>query len=110
MGRPVTLGRSSIGIGVGGGSSSLTFPRVAFVMLSVVERLLIGRCGSELSRLSVLPWTERGGVRGEGRCWRSVGRSAAGTYMGDFDARSWRFASGRLKVLLGDVGERFAGD
>ncbi len=47
-----------------------------------------------LSRLSVLPWSERGGVRGAARGGRSVGRSAAGIYMGDLGGRIWRWASG----------------
>ena len=76
-----------------------------------MDRLLVGRF-SALSRLSVLPWMERGGVSGEGRCGRSVGRNAAGTYIGDFGGRNWRFASGRLgKVpgLGGETGEMFVG-
>lgn len=67
---------------------------MACLRLSVVLRWLSGRRDSVPSRLSVLPWTERGGVRGEGRGGRSVGRSAAGTYMGVFGGRSWRVARG----------------
>ena len=48
-----------------------------------------------LSRLSVLPWTLRGGVSGCERGGRSVGRNAAGMYMGDLGGRSWRVARGR---------------
>ena len=56
-----------------------------------VERRLMGRVASALlSRLSVLPCRERGGVRGEARSGRSVGRRAAGMYMGDFGGRIWR--------------------
>lgn len=99
-----------MGIGAAEGSSSLTLPKAPLFLLSVVvERLLIGRFGSALSKLSVLPWTERGGVRGEGR-GRSVGRRAAGTYIGDFGGRIWRLARGNWKAWLGEVGERFAGD
>ena len=66
-GGPVTAGRSSVGIGIGGGSFSRTLPKVPFFLLSV-ERLLIGRPGPALlSRLADLPWTERGGVSGAGR-------------------------------------------
>lgn len=64
----MTVGRPSVGIGIGGVSSSLTFRNAPFFLLSV-ERLLRGRLISALlSRLSELPWAERGGVRGEGRC------------------------------------------
>lgn len=57
--------------------------------VEAVERRLTGRLSPPVrSRLSVLPWRLRGGVRGEGRCGRSVGRRAAGTYMGDFGGRS----------------------
>ena len=72
----------------------MTLPREACLRLSVVLRRLTGRPDSAWSRLSVLPWTERGGVRGEGRGGRSVGRSAAGTYMGVFGGRNWRVARG----------------
>lgn len=41
------------------------------------------------SRLSVLPLRLRGGVRGDCLCGLSVGRSTAGTYIGDFGGRSW---------------------
>ena len=59
------------------------------------------------SRLSKLPCTLRGGVRG---CLGglSVGRSTAGTYMGDFRGRSCFVCKGRsgYKVeFCGDVGE-----
>ncbi len=92
------------------GSSSLTLPKGPFFLLSaVVERLLIGRFGPALSKLSVLPWTERGGVMGEGR-GRSVGRRAAGTYIGDFGGRIWRLVRGNWKALLGEVGDKVAGD
>lgn len=77
------VGRSSVGIV----SSSVTFPR-AF-LLSAVERRLTGRPVAVPSRLSVLPWTERGGVRGEARGGRSVGRRTAGMYMGDLGWRKW---------------------
>lgn len=88
------MGRSSVGIGGVEGSSSLNWPKAPLFLLSaVVERRLIGRLGSALSKLSVLPWTECGGVKGEGRS-RSVGRRAAGTYMGDFGRRIWRLARG----------------
>lgn len=104
----MTVGRSSVGIRMEGGSSSLTLFMAPFFLLSV-DRLLMGRLGAALlSRLSVLPWTERGGVRGEGRCCRSVGRSAAGVYMGDLGWRNWRLARGKSKVLPGEVGEAFA--
>ena len=46
-------------------------------------------------KLSVLPSMLRGGVRGEGRGGRSVGRRTAGVYIGDLGGRSWRVASGR---------------
>ena len=62
--------------------------------LSVVPRRVMGRLDSAPSKLSVLPWTERGGVRGEARGGRSVGRNAAGTYIGVFGGRSWRVARG----------------
>ena len=59
----MTVGRPSVGMGIDG-SSSIDFP---FPLLSV-ERLLTGRLGAFLlSRLSVLPCAERGGVIGEGR-------------------------------------------
>ena len=93
----MTSGRSAVGTtcsDVCDCPSSETLPREACLRLSVVLRLLIGRLASAPSRLSVLPWTERGGVRGEGRGGRSVGRSAAGTYMGVFGGRSWRVARG----------------
>ena len=93
----MTSGRSAVGTGcsdVCDCPSSETLPREACLQLSVVLRRLIGRPDSVPSRLSVLPWTERGGVRGEGRGGRSVGRSAAGTYMGVFGGRSWRVARG----------------
>lgn len=110
VGGPVTVGRSSEGIGGVGGSLSLNLPNAPFFLLSAVaERLLAGRLGLVLFKLSVLPWTERGGVRVPGRN-RSVGRRAAGTYMGDFGGRIWRLASGSWNALLGEVGERFAGD
>lgn len=69
----------------------------------------MGRFGAALSRLSVLPCTERGGVRGAGRD-RSVGRRAAGMYIGDLGGRICRFARGSWNALLGEVGERFEGD
>ena len=72
--------------------SSETLPREACLRLSVVLRRLIGRLDSAPSRLSVLPWTERGGVRGVARGARSVGRRAAGTYIGVFGGRNWRVA------------------
>ncbi len=74
--------------------SSESLPREVWLRFSVVLRRLIGRRDSAPSRLSVLPWTERGGVRGEARGGRSVGRSAAGTYMGVFGGRSCRVARG----------------
>lgn len=74
--------------------SSVTLPREACLRLSVVLRRLMGRPDSAPLRLSVLPWTERGGVRGDGRGGRSVGRSAAGTYIGVFGGRIWRVARG----------------
>ena len=97
VGGPVTSGRSAVGMAgsdVCDCPSSGTLPREACLRLSVLLRRLIGRLDSSPSRLSVLPWTERGGVRGEARGGRSVGRSAAGTYMGVFGGRSWRVASG----------------
>lgn len=75
-------------------SSSETLLRDAWLWLSVVPRRLMGCLDSAPSRLSVLPWTERGGVRGEARGGRSVGRSAAGTYMEVFGGRNWRVAMG----------------
>lgn len=105
-------GRSWVGIGIesDGDSASLTFPSVSFFLLSAVERRLTGRLGLVLSsRLSVLPWTERGGVRGEGRYGLSVGRRAAGMYIGALGGRSWRLARGRPKAWLGDIGDRLPG-
>lgn len=93
----MTSGRSAVGTAcsdVCDCPSSETLPRAACLRLSVVLRWLSGRLDSAPSRLSVLPWTERGGVRGEARGGRSVGRSAAGTYMGVFGGRSWRVARG----------------
>ena len=108
----VTSGRSAVEIGGGEGSSSLSLPSALWsALLLVVERLLVGLF-SAFSRLSVLPWTERGGVRGEGRFGRSVGRRAAGTYMGDLGGRSWRFARGRFGKVdgcEGEAGDRFTG-
>ena len=37
-----------------------------------------------------------GGVSSDDRWGRSVGRSTAGIYRGDFGGRSWRVANGRL--------------
>lgn len=69
----------------------------------------MGRAESAfLTRLSVLPWRERGGVRGEARCGRSVGRRAAGVYIGAFGGRIWRFARanwGQVGALWLDVGD-----
>ena len=48
-----------------------------------------------LFRLSVLPCKLLGGVSGCDRAGRSVGRKAAGTYIGDLGWRSWRVARGR---------------
>lgn len=93
----MTSGRSAVGTACSDAcdcSSSETRLRDACLRLSPVLRRLIGRPNSAPSRLSVLPWMERGGVRGEGRGGRSVGRSAAGTYMGVFGGRSWRVARG----------------
>ena len=100
-------------MGIGGEcSSSLSLPSaLSRAVLVVVERLLVGLF-SAFSKLSVLPWTERGGVRGVVRCGRSVGRNAAGTYMGDFGGRSCRFARGRLGKVddcEGEAGDRFTG-
>lgn len=69
----------------------------------------MGRLDAAASRLSVLPWTDRGGVRGEARGGRSVGRSAAGTYMGVFGGRSWRLIGGNWEEELGEDGDMFSG-
>ena len=72
----------------------------------------MGLVASVLSRLSVLPCTLLGGVRGDERCGRSVGLRAAGTYNGDFGGRSWRVARGRLGksgALCGEAGDKFRG-
>lgn len=97
VGGPVTSGRSAVSISCSDRCdcpSSETWPREVCVWSSVVLRRLIGRLDSAPSRLSVLPWTERGGVRGEARGGRSVGRSAAGTYIGVLGGRSWRVDRG----------------
>ena len=93
----MTSGRSAVGTACSDACNcpfSETLLREACLRLSVLLRRLIGCLDSAPSRLSVLPWTERGGVRGEARGGRSVGRRAAGTYMGVFGGRSWRVASG----------------
>ena len=107
-GGPMTGARSSIGIG----SSSITWPSFLLFLLSVVDRLLVGLTLSAPSRLSVLPCTLRGGVRGDERGGLSVGRRTAGTYMGDLGPRNWRVASGKLgntALLLGEEGDWFIG-
>ena len=94
----MTLGRLAVSMACsdncGCPPSSDTLLRASCLWLSVVLRRLIGSLDSAPSRLSVLPWTERGGVRGEAREGRSVGRSAAGTYIGVFGGRNWRVAMG----------------
>ena len=93
----MTSGRSAVGTAcsdVCDWLSSETLLSATCFRLSVVLRRLTGRPVPAPSRLSVLPWTERGGVRGEGRGGRSVGRSAAGTYIGVFGGRNWRVARG----------------
>lgn len=63
-----------------GASSSVAWSRfLSFFLPSAVERRLIGLFPSALCRLSVLPCTLRGGVKGDGLFGRSVGRRAAGT-------------------------------
>ena len=108
VGRPITGARSSVGIG----SSSVTCPSFLLLLPSVAERLLEGLALSAPSRLSVLPCTLRGGVRGDERGGRSVGRRTAGTYIGDLGPRNWRVAKGKLgkmALLLGDEGDWFIG-
>lgn len=98
VGSPATCGRSSSAASV----------RLAFFLLEAVDRRLIGRLVCELPKLSVLPWALRGGVRGAGREGFSVGRSAAGMYIGDLGGRSCRVASGRFgnnDALLSDDGD-----
>jgi hypothetical protein len=98
VGSPATWGRSS----------SAASARTAFLLLEAVDRRLMGRPVCERSKLSVLPWTLRGGVRGAGRRGFSVGRSAAGIYMGDLGGRSCRVASGRfgnIDALRGEDGD-----
>lgn len=81
---------------------------------SVVDRRLDGRLGRNfLSRLSVLPWTLRGGVRGWDRGGGSVGRSAAGRYGARPRSSDGRFdrLRGRLrKWLVGRLGCGEAGE
>lgn len=105
----MTGARSSVGIG----SSSVTCTSFPLFLLSIVERLLAGLVLSAPSKLSVLPCTLRGGVSGDERSGRSVGRRTAGTYIGDLGPRSWRVARGRLGktalLLLGDEGDWFIG-
>lgn len=104
----MTGAKSSVGIG----SSSITWPNFLFFLLSVVDRLLVGLTLSAPSRLSVLPCTLRGGVRGDERGGLSVGRRTAGTYMGDLGPRNWRVASGKLgnmALLRGEDGDWFMG-
>ena len=88
----MTSGRSAVSMACSDNcdcpSSSETLLRETCLWVSIVPRRLIGSRDSAPSRLSVLPWTERGGVRGEARGGRSVGRSAAGTYMGVFGGRN----------------------
>ena len=87
------------------GSSPTT---VGFLLLlSDVDRRLIVVWPPLSSKLSVLPCILRGGVRGDCRCGRSVGRKTAGTYKGDLRAR-WRVANGRfgsMEEFRSDVGE-----
>jgi len=93
VGKPVTAGRLDVGIAGSSGSGSVNCAGVpvpvAFFNLSV-ERLDNGLTAGwpSASRLSVLPCTLRGGVRGEARCGREVGRRAAGMNMGDLGGRS----------------------
>ena len=105
----MTGARSSVGMG----SSSATCPSFPLFLLSAVERLLAGLVLSATTKLSVLPCTLRGGVNGDERGGRSVGRRTAGTYIGDLGPRSWRVARGKLGkmalLLQGDEGDWFIG-
>lgn len=110
----MTSGRSLIGSGTSSGpgipSLSQTSAKGAFLLLSVDlldSGLAAGRPSA--SKLSVLPCMLRGGVRGDARCGRSVGRRAAGMYMGDLGVRDWRFARGREVRAEGEMGEIFVG-
>ena len=109
----MTSGRSATGTAasdVCDCPSSETLLREACLRVSAVLRRLTGRLDSGPSRLSVLPWTERGGVRGEGRGGRSVGRSAAGTNMGVFGGRNWRVPrSGNWEETWGEEGDMVTG-
>jgi hypothetical protein len=85
-------------------------------LLSMVERRLMGSADSVSFKLSREPWTLRGGVMGDDDddfFWRSVGRSAAGTYNGPLGGRNWRDCSGSwcscAVVRRGDVGELLEG-
>lgn len=88
---------------------SSTGDNLSYGRLSPVERRLSGPAASLRLRLSVLLFTLRGGVSGDGRWGRSVGRSAAGMYMGDFGGRSCRVGWGKLGNMneeCGDAGDR----
>ena len=81
--------------------------------LSLVDpRLGGGLAPSAPSRLSMLLCRLRGGVSGEGRGGRSVGRKTAGTYIGHLGGRSCRVAS-RSSCggggFRGDVGDTVVG-
>lgn len=81
-------------------------------VLSPVERRLSCFPPSLRWRLSVLLLILWGGVSSDGRWGRSVGRSTAGIYNGDFGGRNWRVVKGRLENVKrerGDIGDTFNG-